>query len=300
MGQHGAYGQRLGDIFDLDQTPALVTRTLRKSEIAVTHIKCDRVNNGLTAPIPREDAFLVTLQLRECPRHDLWIDDRSTPSGHLNPGAVCIYDLRLNPIVNSVSPFENLHFYIPRSAFDTIADMEGCSRADAFRNEPGLGVEDQVVAGLGASLLPAFLRPAEANQLFVDHISLAAAGYVLRTYGAGVRRTRAYAHKLAKWQERRVKEILRSELGGDISVSHLAQECHLSVGEFSHAFKQTIGMPAHQWLLLQRVEQAKALLRGLPHLSVSEIATACGFADEVHFARTFENLVGADPTASRG
>ena len=52
--------------------------------------------------------MLVTLPLRECPRHDLWLDGKAMRTGHLKPGMINVYDLRSNPIVNSVSPFENL------------------------------------------------------------------------------------------------------------------------------------------------------------------------------------------------
>ena len=69
--------------FQLKRAPALVTRSLQTSKITVTEIKCDIVNNGLTAPIPREDAFLIAVQLRDCPRHGLFIDDRQVLSGHL-------------------------------------------------------------------------------------------------------------------------------------------------------------------------------------------------------------------------
>src|SRR5262245_61042119 len=108
MATRGAYGQNLADCFRLDAAPAFVSRTLRQSHIAVTHILCDIANNGLSTPIPREDAFLVTLQVRACPAHDLWIDGRAMKTGPLPAGTTCIYDLRRNPMVNSISPFENL------------------------------------------------------------------------------------------------------------------------------------------------------------------------------------------------
>ena len=56
--------------------PTFLCRT--KSEptvLAVTHIRSDVENNGLTTPIPKEDALLVTL----LPLHDRgsWRADRS-------------------------------------------------------------------------------------------------------------------------------------------------------------------------------------------------------------------------------
>jgi AraC family transcriptional regulator len=215
--KRGAYGQRLGDIFGLRRTRAFVTRTLRQSEMAVAHIKCDRADNGLTTPIPREDAFLITLQIRDRPKHELWLDDRVVRAGHLKPGAISIYDLRLNPIAYSVSPFQSLHFYLPRRALNTLADLEGMARVDAFNNNPGLGVEDPVIHALGASLLPAFQRPAEASRAFVDHITLATVAHVLKTYGAGGRPPLPFEGRLAPWQERRAKEMLSARFDGAIS-----------------------------------------------------------------------------------
>ena len=295
MKERGAYGQRLGDVFQLGRTPAFVTRTLRKTELAVTHIRCDLANNGLSAPIPREDAFLVTLQLRDCPRHDLWVDDQAMRTGHLKAGAVSIYDLRLNPIANSISPFQALHFYLPHAALDTIADMEDCTHVDSFDNNPGLGVDDPIIHGLSLALLPSFEQPAEANRLFVDHITMAAAAHTLCTHGVGAKSRRPLTESLARWRERRVKDILAAHLDGDVSLSYLAQECGLPISAFCRAFRHTTGMAPHQWLLAHRIDKARALLRSQPHASVHDIALACGFASEAHLVRTFKRLTGSHP-----
>ena len=299
MGDQGAYGQRLGEVFQLDRAPAFVTRSLQKSPIAVTEIKCGIVNNGLSAPIPREEAFLVTLQLRDCPRHDLFIDDRQVPTGFLRAGAVSIYDLRSNPTANGISPFHSLHFYIPRRALDVIADMEDCGRVDEFRNQPGLGTEDAMLSGLGAALLPAFRRPEEADQIFVDHITLAAAAHALKAYGVGNKATQPMIAGLAPWQERHAKEILSSRLDGEIFVSDLANECGLPTGAFLRAFRQSTGTSPHRWLLQRRVDHAKLLLRRNLQITLREVAMACGFASESHLARVFKNLTGVHPETWR-
>lgn len=295
MNERGAYGQRLGDIFDLQQTPAVVNRTLRKTEIAATHIKCDRANNGLTTPILREDAFLVTLQLRDCPRHELWLDDHPTPTGHLRAGSVSIYDLRCNPIVHSVSPFQSIHFYLPRRAINTVADMEGCRPANSFRNDPGIGVEDEIVHGLGLALMPSFERPAEANPLLIDHVTLAAAAHVLFRYGESGRSARRFMGILAPWQERRAKDIISSRLDGDVAVTDLAQECGLSIRDFLRAFKRSVGMAPHRWLEQHRLESAKAMLRDNPQLAIVDVALACGFSGGRHLRRVFVRCTGTTP-----
>ena len=298
MKERGAYGERLGDVFQLARAPVFVTRSLQKSKIAVTEIKCDVFDNGMTAPIPREDAFLVTVQLRDCPRHDLFIDDRQVPSGYLQAGAVSIYDLRSSPVANSISPFHSLHFYVPRAALDAISDMEGFGRVDEFSNRPGLGSEDAVLREVSGALLPAFQRPEEADQIFIDHLAVAATAHALTTYGVGSRLSRTVA-SLAPWQKRRAKDILSSRLDGEIFVSDLASECGLPTGTFLRAFRQSTGVSPHRWLQRHRVEQAKVLLRQCRHTALDEVATACGFANEAHLTRVFKRETGLHPETWR-
>ncbi len=87
-------------------------------------------------------------------------------------------------------------------------------------------------------------------------------------------------------------------LGDDLSLSEPARACGLSLSYFSRAFKQSVGAPPHRWLLLQRVQRAKSLLRNSDR-SLAETAAACGFADQSHFTRVFSNVVGVSPGAWR-
>ncbi len=291
MTSHGAYGQNLADCFRLDSAPSFVLRTLRHSEVAVTQITCDVENNGLSAPLPREDAFLVTLQLRDCPAHDLWLDGRPMKTQPLTAGTTCIYDLRRSPMVNSISPFRNLHFYFSRRALDAAAEGADTSVLNAIPHNPGVGMDDPVIRSLGSSLLPAFERPGEVTTIFVDHITAAAAAYVSHLF-VGVP-VSPRADGLAHWQEQRAKEMLRARLDGVISVAQLARECGLSSRAFCSAFRKSTGRLPHRWLLEQRVERAKELLRS--RRSLEEIAAACGFAGESHLKRVFAQMIGTSP-----
>ena len=294
MRNRGMYGQRLGDIFNLKTAPAFTTRTLRKTEIAVTEIRCDIENNGLTKSIPREDALLVTLQLRDCPRYDLWLDDKQVTTGPLEAGVTCFYDLRRNPIAHSISPFHSLQFYLPCHALNLLADMEGKQHIGDFNDNPGHAVKDQTIRGLGYSLLPAFARPNEASQLFIDHVTIALAAYVLQTYCVGEISALNPTGGLLPRQERLVKELLAANLNGNVSVSQLARVCGLPVRAFSQAFHQSAGMAPHQWLLYRRIDSAKDLLRR-SKLSLAEIASICGFASKTHFMRVFMRSRGREP-----
>ena len=55
-----------------------------------------------------------------------------------------------------------------------------------------------------------------------------------------------------------------------------------------------MGKTPHQFLTQQRVEKAQDLL-AFSTLTISEIAAACGFADQSHFTRVFSRAVGIAP-----
>jgi hypothetical protein len=177
--RRGAFGQRLADCFRLDRAPVFVSRTLRPCGLAITHIECNVENNGLTTPLPREDALLVTLQIRDCPAHDLWIDGKRVRTRPLRAGTTCIYDLRRTPVVNSISTFRNLHFYLPRRTLAAVSD-KGAALRDVLSHDPGEGIEDPVIRSLGMSLLPTFERRDQVTALFVDHVATAVATHVAR------------------------------------------------------------------------------------------------------------------------
>jgi AraC-like DNA-binding protein len=292
-----AYGRGLGERFRL-QTPALVSQALQNTEIAVTRIKCDMENHGLTAPFPNEDAYLVALQIREVPDHELWVDGKPVPKLPFEAGVTSIYDLRRNPIAYLRSPSHSLMFYLPRKALNEIADNEHAKRIEEFAYKPGVGVHDPVMRELAMTLLPAFEAPDQASRVFVEHVTLAIGAHLAHTYG-GMRVGSASARGgLAPWQERRAKELLEANIDGNLPLAQLAVECQLSTTHFSRAFRQSTGLAPHQWLTQQRINKAKELLQG-SNLPLAELAQACGFADQSHFTRVFAQRVGVSPGAWR-
>jgi AraC family transcriptional regulator len=103
---------------------------------------------------------------------------------------------------------------------------------------------------------------------------------------------------LAPWQVRRAKEVLSANLDGGVPLKEVARECRLSVSHFSRAFRRTMGVAPHRWLLARRIELAKEQLRNT-ELSLSDAALACGFADQSHLTRVFTRMVGVSPGAWR-
>ncbi len=99
-------------------------------------------------------------------------------------------------------------------------------------------------------------------------------------------------------QVRTVIEHLENRLTDKTTIAELAALVDLSRFHFIRAFKKTVGMPPHQFVVHRRVERARELLHNL-QLSVSEIATRTGFNSPTHFGRVFRARFGVTPREYR-
>jgi AraC family transcriptional regulator len=297
MGASGAYGQRLAERLRVEHAPALVTRVLRAADMAVTETRWDDPVPGLSGSLQREDAFLVTLSLRDYPNRVYWEDGRLVSVCDVRADQTCIHDLKRDPVALLDKPHHVLFFYLPRGALNAIADDAEAPRIGDLNHEP-VGIDDATVCSLGRAMLPALSHPDQASRLFVDHILLALGIHVAQTYGGMRSPPQPARGGLAPWQARRAKEILCANLDGRVPIEEVARQCRLSVSHFSRAFRRSMGAAPHNWLLARRVELAKEKLRD-DRLSLLEVALACGFADQSHLTRVFTRMVGVSPGAWR-
>lgn len=298
MTEAGVYGQRLGQGLRLKEAPALITRSLRRAELAVTEARNDDPTRDLSGSLPAEDAYLVSLKLRDYPDCECWEKGRCVTKANVRAGATYLYDLKRDPRYVIDKPFHSLFFYLPRSVLDDMARQLGAPRIGELSYEPGVGHDDGIIRHIGASLQDGLRRPGEINQPFVDHMMLALTAHVARAYGGLKPAAEPSRGGLAPWQVKRACDRLDSDLAGKVSLQQIAAELGLSISHFSRAFRMSTGLPPHRWLLRQRVKAAKQLMtvRDLP---LSEIAISAGFANQSHFTRVFSQTVGVSPGAWR-
>ncbi len=103
---------------------------------------------------------------------------------------------------------------------------------------------------------------------------------------------------LARWQARRTIEYIHKHLGSKLAVVQLANLVGLSESHFSRAFRYALGCSPMAYVTVSRLERAKRLMTSTAQ-SLSNIALACGFADQSHFNRSFRRWVGVSPGAWR-
>ena len=294
MVQSGFHGQKFKELLHLQNAPSsLITRSVRGVEVAATETRDDNPVPGLCGAIIPEDAYIVSLKLRDYPDCEYWERGKCVTKPNIRAGTTYLYDMKHDPRFVIDKPFHSLHFYVPALALDGMAEQFRVRRVGQLDCQFGTGFHDGIVHHIGASLLQGLRRPSEANQLFIDHMMLALTAHVALAYG-GLHITEPARGGLAPWQVKLACERLASDLSGKLTLQEIAAEFDLSVSYFSRAFRTSVGLPPHQWLLRQRVSVAKQLM-AVRDLSLAEIAISAGFANQSHFTRAFSTLVGVSP-----
>ncbi len=192
--------------------------------------------------------------------------------------------------------FDFVLLEVGHSAIERMAD---CADLSGVRELCAVGERaDPVLGGLMAALFADMNGQLERSPLFVDQLSVAIGIHVAQHYGSASHRTTSGAaikgRRLSARSLSMVQELMRSRLGGDLSIEELAEACHLSQGTFLRAFRQTLGITPFQWFLQQRLDRARDMLE-FSSLTIGEIAVASGFADQSHFTRVFARATGASP-----
>ena len=284
------YGADLASCFGMPEPPTHIHRTLRRGLLAVTELRFDEPIEQ-SASLGYEDAFLVSVFLKDIVDHECWYNGRSVPVETWDAGKTYVFDLRQDPRALVRGASHVVHFYLPLVTLNAFAEQNDGRRISDLIHKPGIGRNDVVMRHLARAALASFNEQHETTGLLLDEILNAACAQALGSYGeAGLKSPRAAG--LAQWQEQRAKEIMNENL--DVSLSELARECRLSVTHFTRAFRHSTGMSAHQWLLAQRIMKAKSLLEG-SKLTLAEIAARCGFSSQNHLTAAFRRYGGPSP-----
>jgi len=294
MIETGAYGERMASYLHLTEPPIHATLGFGRSELSVTRLHAPNGFTDPTSPIPLEKAFSIHLHLRANQGGRLWLSGKLVPTGKRPSGGVTILDLEQDPIAFFPNPIDVVQFYIPRMALEEFAYENHIALSNTL-SWPHCEM-DTTLKHLGMAVLSEIQRSRPASKIFLDYIGQAILAHAIYVYGEASP-TLIRGH-LAPWQARRAKDFLNANLDGDVSLASVAAECNLSVSHFAHAFRRTFGRPPHRWLMERRIDVAEGLLL-TSRLTLAEIASKCGFADQSALSRSFKRVLGESPGAWR-
>jgi len=137
-----------------------------------------------------------------------------------------------------------------------------------------------------------------SGRLFLDSIEQAIAAALVDAFEGQNRSLRQLRGGLGPARLRTITELVHGKMEDELSLLEMAQAVDLSPAHFSRMFRNSTGETPHQFVLRNRIERAKEMLRA-PEARVLDVAVACGFKTQQHFARVFRHLCGTSPREYR-
>jgi YesN/AraC family two-component response regulator len=96
----------------------------------------------------------------------------------------------------------------------------------------------------------------------------------------------------------KVTSYIARHLSTGVTLAQLAEIADMSEFHFAKRFRVSTGLPPHQYVIRQRVDEAKRLLRATDW-PVARIAENVGYGQQAHFTQVFRRLEGLTPSDYR-
>jgi len=137
-----------------------------------------------------------------------------------------------------------------------------------------------------------------SGRLYVDSLAVSVASRLVSTHSSIARLPAAQNGGLGGRRLKQTLAYIEDHLGDDLSLSRIASVTGVSASHFKTLFRESAGVPVHQYVVQRRIERAKDLLMQ-GKLSIAEIALATGFSHQSHLARHMQRSVGLSPRAMK-
>ena len=245
-----------------------------------------------------EDRHTVFISLSQRPLEYLQIQDGVTYNGLYRPGEILITPANVPLFVRWKGQENCLQIQIKTEFFHNIAQETINVDSNLFQLMPQFQVIDSRLQGITKMLFEECQQEISNNQLYLDSLANILAVNLVRHHGTTKPVVPVYQGGLSPYQLSQVFDYVDAHLDQNIKLENLAKLLDLSQFHFSRLFKQSLGLSPYQYLIEQRIERAKQLLKET-NQSILDIALNCGYNSHSHLSKQFRQVTGMTPKAYR-
>ncbi len=209
------------------------------------------------------------------------------------PGDIKIFPAGFSGLWEADGPSLKLSIPVSPALLRTAAEEMGVT-PDRVSIEPQLHLRDPQIEFIGWALKAELETEDPFGRLYADSLGLALAAHLLRRYAPLA--PKRIGRNLSRRQLQRVTDYIHDHLTHDLTLAEVAKVANVSPSHFKVLFKQSVGIPVHQYVVRSRVEHAMGLL-SRDKFSLEDVAHRSGFADQSHMARCMRRVFGITPTA---
>ena len=164
---------------------------------------------------------------------------------------------------------------------------------DCIELLPRFSQLDPLIYGMGLTFKQE-LESGRGDLIYLESLSQALAMHLLKKYCTRQPKLQEYADGLPPYLLKQARDYIQAHLNHKLKLEDIANMLGMSQYYFSHLFSRSMGIAPYQYVIQQRVEKAKQLLKQR-NLSIADIALECGFSHQSHLAKYFKQLTGVTP-----
>ncbi|MEL6902870.1 MAG: AraC family transcriptional regulator [Cyanobacteria bacterium J06606_4] len=264
-----------------------------------THVQVDLLQySSGEANCLFEGEHTLYMSLAARPIHYLQAQDGKTHTGLYQRGEMLITPANTPLFVRWEGEENCLQIRLSDEFMRNVARETVVGDCDRITLKPEFQTRNPQLESISTMLLIEHQQGSLSNRLYIDSLSNVLAVTLLRQHATTRPHLPIYEGGLPPRQLQQILDYIDAHLDQEIKLSDLAQLLDMSQFHFSRLLKQSLGISPYQYLLQQRVERAKQLLKNTDRL-ITDIALACGFNSHSHLSKQFKQLTGMTPKAYR-
>ena len=247
---------------------------------------------------PLSTHHCIALHLSPVSRRVACIGDRRY-EGSVDVGDFCLHPLTHAGFYAWSSTDETIALIVKPDFLSRVAAQTECLNPDKIELCPVTIGRDRIIEYISRSFLGEMQNNVLGGRLYSETLATQLAIHLLRNYCTFPVQLKKYPGGLSCRQLKATIDYIDTHLENNITLDTLARVSQIgSTHYFCRLFKQSTGVSPYQYVIGQRVERAKRLLKQ-QNLPLVEIALMCGFSNQSAFSRTFRRCVSTTPKGYR-
>lgn len=210
----------------------------------------------------------------------------------ITPGMICLIPANIPYATRWYESVEVLLLAFEPDLINKIAtDSFSAQRTElALRRGQEDALIREIMLALKAELMTGYL----AGSLYSESLVATLISHLIRHYSVSKDSISKSPNPLSDHKIKLVIDYVHEHLDQTLKLAELAALAGVSQYYFLRLFKQHIGLTPYQYVVRQRVERAKHLLKQKT-MPIADIALHCGFANQSHLTKLFRQVMGVTP-----
>jgi AraC family transcriptional regulator len=222
-----------------------------------------------------------------------------TSERRMRPGDITVTPIGEPKRVQHAAGGDVLVLHLAPKLFTKIVDGMDDKRHRKVELLDNFGTRDFRLEYLARQLYFESLADDFATGIAAEAMSMSLAVHLLRHYSSAKQLPLLSPVGLSRSKLNRATDYINSYLQDDLTVADIADVLAMSTSNFAHAFRQTVGISPHRYVVERRIDRAKMLLTST-ELSVAQVAHRVGYSRQSHFTMVFRRVTGVTPGVFRG